>query len=100
MPKYGNSENGPVSRKLLSVEQKISSILTPWGRKRVHCICTTSGTLTKVPKYGTFENRPISEKLLSVEQQAQFQPHGIEREYVQLLALWPMAKFHVQIWQF
>ncbi len=27
-------------------------------------------------------------------------PWGRKREYVQLLALWPMAKFHAQIWQF
>ncbi len=56
MPKYGNFENQPVSRKLLRVvSAKISSILTPWGRKNY---------------------------------------------YVQLLALWPLAKFHAQIWQF
>ncbi len=36
MPKYGNFENGPVSRKPLPVERKLSFISTTLNRKRVY----------------------------------------------------------------
>ncbi len=54
-PKYGNFWKSACISETTTRGAKISSISTPWGRKRL---------------------------------------------YVQLLAFWPKAKFHAQIWQF
>ena len=71
----------------------ISSISTPWGRRRV---CATS----KIHA----QNRPWSRKPLLVEQKAKITsiltPWGRMNVHVQILELWPLAKFHGQIRQF
>ncbi len=41
-------------------------------------------------------NIPVS----NFKNRLNFDPWGRKRVYVQLLALWPMAKFHAQMWQF
>ncbi len=73
---------------------KISSISTPWGRKRLYV-----QLLEFMPKYENFKNRPVSWKSLPVEWEwSHFWAPGLERVYVPLIEFWPMAKF--QIWQF
>ncbi len=81
---------------------KVISISVLWGRREYMCNFCKFGKLPSFTlKYGNFENRPISRKPLPVEEKyAQFQPLGVERVHVQLLALWPIAKFNAQIWQF
>ncbi len=98
MPKYGNFETWPVSRKPLPVEQKSAQFWPPGVEREYICNFWNFGQwLSFMPKYyGNFENRPVSLKPLPVEQQyAQFRSLGVEGGYihVQILTLWPMAKF-------
>ncbi len=86
MPKYGNFENQPVSRKPLPVELKQAQFHPP-GVERG---CATSGTLANgqlscpnmaILKIAIF-GMAVSRKPLPVElKQAQFHPLGVEKGY-------------------
>ena len=82
---------------------KISSISTPWGRKRVYVQLLELWPMAKFHTqiWQFWKLACISEtaarraKISSISA-----TWGRKRLYVQLLELWQMAKFHAQKWQF
>ncbi len=93
MPKYGNFENRPVSRKSLPVEQKQAQF------QPLESICATFGIPAQIWKFS--KSATISETAARRARMSSISsPWVRKREYVPLLDLWPMAKFHGQIWQF
>ncbi len=88
------------STRIRLLHAKISSISTPWGRKRVYV------QLWLMAKFHAqiwqFWKSPyISETAACRANTSSISTlWDRKRVYVQLLALWPMAKFHAQIWQF
>ncbi len=66
MPKYGNFENQPVSRKPLPIEQ--AKFRPPEVEREYMCNFWNFGHLpSSMPKYDNFENRPVSRKPLPIE---------------------------------
>ncbi len=70
---------------------------TTWARKTI-----SVQILVKyhAPKWqNNYKNRPVSQKPLCIEGKAKFRPLGVERVYLQLLALLSVIKVQAQILQ-
>ncbi len=103
MPKYSNFENQPVTRKSLPIERKYTQF-RPNGVEREYMwnfwhfgqwpvSCPNMEILKFILYLGKRDVRRAKISSISI-------PWGRKKVYVQLLELWPMAKFHAQIWQF
>ncbi len=102
MPKYGNFENQPVSWKWLCVEQKYSQFRPLWVEWVYTCNFWNYAHLPSfMPKYGNFEKWPVSRTSASMAKISSISTSwGRKTVCVQLLELWPLGKFHAQLWHY